>query len=184
MTDTKTMDLKRQSPAIQRDYSSEKELLDLMEVHQKHFSEYLSKLKNQYDYLKKIKKEFPMKYITNDDFEDLMLKASQAKHQALDFALISASISAEIDIKLDHFTSYYKIYLADDALKSLNFIKVTDSMRENYVSTKKEVSEFSILKVRYEELSSAFDKMLKMFSDDEINFRRFLEKKDKMLGLK
>lgn len=177
-------DFRVNSPVLQREYSSESELLDLMKTHIKYFSEYLNKLKQRHAYLKKIRSEFPTKYISNDDFEDLMLKASQAKHQAGDMSLISSSVSEEIKISLDHFISYYDIYLAKDALTAMNFGKVTDSMREKYVLLKKEVSEMKILQKRYEELSSAFDKMLKNFSDDEINFRRFLEKKDKILGLK
>jgi hypothetical protein len=177
-------DLKNQSPVLQREYSSEQEILDVMSAHVKHFSEYLIKLKERHNYLKEVRKRFPTKYLSNDDFEDLLILASQAKHQSADMSLIATSVSEELKINLDHFLSYYDIYLAKDALTALNFAKVTDAMREKYVLLKKEVADMRILQTRYEELATSFDKMLRNFTDNEINFRRFLEKKDKMLGLK
>lgn len=184
MANQKEDDLKNQSPIIQREYASETELLDVVNLHIQHFSSYLVQLKKRHKYLKEIRNEFPTKYIANDDFEDLLIKANGVKHQASDMSLIASSISAELKINLEHFTSYYDIYLAKDALSALNFVKVTDSMREKYVLLKKEITMMKVLQTRYDELATSFDKMLKNFADDEINFRRFLEKKDKMLGLK
>lgn len=172
------------SPQLRKEYPSIKELKEDLEINLDFFKHMFKKINGDYDKLVLVKKEFPQKYILNDDFEDLMLKASQAKHLALTTNKLAMGLSEELDTKLEFFKAHMEIYIVDDQLKQLNFTKVTESLRESFINTHKEIVEFRIMSGRYSTVVSSLDKLFKMFESDEINFRRFLEKKDQMKGLK
>lgn len=171
-------------PQIRKEYNNAEEIMEDIDLHFIHFKKFFIQLDGNYATLTKLKKSFPTKYIELDDFEDLLLKASQGKHNSLEMSKVATGMSSELDTKLEFFMANMKIYMAEDALKLLNFPKPTDTMREAYINTKKEITELKILHDRFETLSSSLDKLYKMFENDEINFRRFMEKKDKLRGLK
>lgn len=171
-------------PQLKSEYSSLKELKEDLAINHQFFTSFYKQINKDYESLSVLKKEFPRNYVLKDDFEDLLLKASQAKHFALTTNKLAMGLSEELGTKYKFFRAHFEIFIADDELKARNFSKITDSLRDSYIRTHKEMTDFEIMAGRYETLVSALDKLFKMFESDEINFRRFLEKKDKLMGLK
>lgn len=182
MSDNSINNLK--APSLKSEYSSLKDLKEDLALNHAFFKQFFQKINKDYDALVAIKKDFPQKYIMKDDFEDLMIKSSQAKHLALTTNKLAMGLSEELEIKLEFYKAHIQIYIVDDELKGKNFTKITDSLRESYIKTHKEIAEFEIMGSRFQTLVSSLDKLFKMFESDEINFRRFLEKKDQMKGMK
>jgi len=172
------------APSLKSDYTSLKDLKEDLALTHNFFKNFFHKINKEYDALVAIKKDFPQKYVLKDDFEDLMLKSSQAKHLALTTNKLAMGLSEELELKLEFYKAHIQIYIVDDELKAKNFTKITDSLRESYIKTHKEIVEFEIMVSRFQTLVTSLDKLFKMFESDEINFRRFLEKKDQMKGLK
>ena len=129
----------KMAPKLKSEYNNVKELIEDLSVHFDFFKTMFVQINKDYEKLISVKKEFPQKYLLNDDFEDLMLKASHAKHVALTTNKLAMGLSEEMDTKYEFFKSHFEIHIADDELKALNFNKVTDSLRESYINTHKEM---------------------------------------------
>lgn len=147
----------------------------------KSYREMESKLRKEYNLLINLKESFPVKYIEKDDFEDLLLKASNAKFKAILLARKLSGLSSEVEYELEYLISNFKLNIADEAL-SEKFDKITEGLRDAYVKSKNEIKEMAKLRDKISILADSSEKMIKMFDSDEINFRRIAEKKMRLLG--
>lgn len=138
-------------------------------------------LKSDYDKLMSLKADFPIKYIDTIDFEELTLRASHAKFRAIQLNQKLEALESEADHELNYVISNFELNIADDAL-SEKFDKVTESLRKAYMNSKKEIKDLSKLKERVKNLAKSSEKLIRMFDTDEIHFRRFVEKKNKLNG--
>lgn len=170
-------------PKIHENYSSEKELMDEVKENYDVFSRLYLKFTNQFQKVEKLKESFPLKFVSKDDFEDLMLLAQQGKLNSIDILKVCLGIRDEIQIKIEFFESHLLIYHANTHLANLNFDKVTDKTREAYINTRKNLTDLKLLLSRFNSLVSSVEKLYKALEAAEINFRRFMEKKDKLQGL-
>ena len=161
--------------------TSEKEGLDLASSLMVTYKKLHTDMRKEYDELEKLKSSFPIKYIENDNFEDLLLQASNAKFKAIILVRKLNGLAAEITYELEYLVSNFKLNIADDAL-SEKFDKITEGLRDAYVNSKKELKELVVLKEKVEILADSSEKMVKMFDSDEINFRRIAEKKNRLMG--
>lgn len=145
------------------------------------YKEFDKRLKEDYQKLIKLKESFPVKYIESEDFEDLVLKASNAKFNAILLARKSNGLSSEIKYELEYLVSVFKLNIADEAL-SEKFDKITEGLRDAYVSSKKELKNLKKLSENVDIFAESSERLIRMFDSDEINFRRMAEKKNRMMG--
>lgn len=169
---------------LKSDYASETELLSDIKDNSAAFTSLYKKYSADFKKIESLKNDLPTKFIVKDDFEDLMLIVQQGKMHSIDIFKVALGVREEIDIKVNYFESHLLIYHAGTSLGNLNFEKITDKLREAYVQTKKELAELKIILSRFESLISSLEKLYKALENAEINYRRFMEKTDKIKGLR
>lgn len=160
---------------------SESDALDFVNKLYSEYKKMDSFLKKDYDELIKIKETFPVRLVESEDFEDLLIKASNAKFKAIVLVRKLTGLYSEIEYELDFIISNFKLYIADDALSD-KFDKITEGLREAYVNSKSDLIDLKELKKSIEVFADSAEKLVKMFDSDEVNFRRIAEKKNKLLG--
>jgi len=163
------------------DLMNEQEALEFCEKLLEQYQKINKTLKEDYNKLIKLKEGFPVQYIENTDFEDLILKASNAKFQAILLARKINGFSSEVQYEVDYLISIFKINIADEAL-SEKFDKITEGLRDAYVNSKKQLKNIRKLNDSIQVFADSSEKLIRMFDSDEINFRRMAEKKNRMMG--
>lgn len=141
-------------------------------------------LMKEYKNLQKEQGKLPKTYTNNDqDFEDHILAAANAKHQAIELYRSSLTAYDSICADLDYFSAQLKLYLAESFLQEHGFDRPTDNLRESFVKSNATIKDLTKVQGKLEALSSATDKLVKAFENDETNCRRLLERKTKYLGM-
>lgn len=135
-----------------------------------------TKLENLYD-------TFPKNFSAKVDFEDFLIKSSICKHQAISLMKNSMALYGRIECDLDYYESIIKIYLAGDFLKNKGFDRITDTLRDSYISSNKNIIALRKIKKEFKTFEESSEKLIRLYEGAEINCRKFVEMKNKLKGL-
>lgn len=165
---------------------SEKQLLELLKKQIDHFAEASKLIEAEMKSLEARQKKFPEKYLqkaNEGNYEDLLIQAAQLKHKSILLNRNVAGIYVAIDSEIDYYESQILLYFAEYFLKEKGFDKITDLLRNSYLKSSKELKKLKILKGRIQGNQKASEQLVRAFESDEVNFRKFLDMKNKLRGL-
>lgn len=116
-------------------------------------------------------------------YEDLVLFVSNCKHEALDLWKYSIALYESMEADSDYFNARFFLEVADDALRDKGFGKVTEALREHFLNSKGEIRNFKKVAAEAVALKDSSKKLVDAFESDEVNFRRFFDKKLNLVGM-
>jgi hypothetical protein len=165
--------------------SKEIEIKNEMTVGINSYQEMFNTLKITYLKLKDKHGSIPEKFIgrEKDDWEDHILLAANAKHLTIELWRDSSGSFESISADIDYFEANIVIHIADAFLTEHGFDRSTDKLRESFVKTNPLMRDLLKLQGQLKALSSASEKLVKAFENDETNCRRLLERQTKYNGL-
>lgn len=137
------------------------------------YKKFEENLRKDYDELIKVKESFPVRYFEKEEFEDLVLRASNAKFKAAVVARQLGGLASESKYEFEYMIANFKLYISDEAL-SEKFDKITEGLRDAYVNSKVDLKVLRQLTARVAILADSAEKLIRMFETDETNFRRLL----------
>lgn len=116
-------------------------------------------------------------------YEDLVLFVSNCKHDARDLWMLCLGNFDDIESNVEYFKAKLSIDIADNALKDKGFTKISADIRSDYVSSREELFKLKLLSGKVKAIRDASKKLLDAFESDEVNFRRFADRKNNLNGL-
>jgi polyribonucleotide nucleotidyltransferase len=155
-----------------------KEMAELI----KSYNEIYTKLLKATKDLNKIRDKFPKKFLESEEYEDLVIMASQAKYKSIDYKRIGIAQFTAIDADIKYYTAQLQLNVADGYL-STKFEKVTDKLRDSYVRSNVNIHKLSKLKGKIESLKEQTSDMVRQFTNDEFNFKTFMDRVHKIKGI-
>lgn len=138
--------------------------------------------KNYINYFNKMIKSID-KNSVNYFYEDLLLFASNCKHEAIDLWKNSYAIHGDLEINEEYFKGQFLVEVSEDALKDKGFNKISADIRKAYLDSRKELKLFKQLRSKALTLKETSRELLNCFTADEVNLRRFVERYNKIHGL-
>lgn len=146
----------------------DKEILKIENEYRKIYETVLAKHKR----LEALHEDFPVKFIKDEKYEDLVLQAANYKHQTIQLMREATAIAGNCKADYEYLEGQLKLYSADTFLRE-KFDKVTDSLRNSFVKSKKPVRNILKILKGVEAIQNASEKLVRAFEMDEVNFRRF-----------
>ena len=165
---------------------TEKQLTEVLTKDITGFEEALTILNKQLKGLELRKQKFPEKYLkkaADGNYEDLLILASQLKHDSISLHRNTTGMFVKISAELEYYESQILLYFAEEFLKDKGFDKVTDLLRNSYISSNKELKKLKIIKGKYKALEKSAEQLVRAFENDEFNFRKFMDMSNKLKGL-
>jgi len=139
-------------------------------------------IRSELDKICKIREQFPIKFLTSEDYEDHVITASGCKHKAIQLKRAGIAQYTAVDSDYKHYSAKLKIDIADGYL-SMRFDKVTDKLRESYVDANTNVYRLRKLRGRFNSIMEEATDLVRQFQADEYNFRIFMEQVNKLKGI-
>lgn len=133
-------------------------------------------------YQKLLKKVDEKSHITYF-YEDLMLFCSELKHETLDLWKNSFTLYETLDNSYSYYKDLYFIEVSEDIAKSQGFRKPTADIRNAVVGSRVELKDLKDLASKARVLKDSARKLLDCFEYDEVNIRKFADRKDKVLDM-
>lgn len=129
-----------------------------------------------------IEKLSNLKFETNAErvkyfYEDLLLFVSSCKHEAREVWRYSLALCDDLDTDISYCEAQLLLEVADEYLKSKGFAKVSESLRKAFVNSQEDFKELKKLYGRVKALKDSSRKLLDNFEADEVNYRKFSERK-------
>ena len=166
-----------------KNLTSEQQLDQEIEKMLAHYIQAEKILQREFDKLKEQQSKFPKKFSEKEDFEDYIILASQCKHQSIVLFKQSIAMESSIDADYEYLAAQSIFYTAEDFLKDKGFDKPTEALRKNYLSSKKGLKKIIKLMGNLKSIKEAAELLPRAFEADEVNFRKFLDLKNKLRGL-
>lgn len=116
-------------------------------------------------------------------YEDLVLFVANCKHESRDLWMHCLSSYDDIETNCEYFKAKLSLDIADDHLRDRGFTKITADQREAYVNSRDELRALKSLSGKIKALRDSSKKLLDAFESDEVNFRRFADRKTSIGGL-
>lgn len=116
-------------------------------------------------------------------YEDLLLFASNCKHEAIDLWKNSYAVYEDLKINEEYFIGQFLIEVSEDALKDKGFMKISADIRKAYLNSKKELKQLKQLTAKAQTLKDTSKELLNCFNADEVNLRRFVDRHNNIHGL-
>ena len=126
--------------------------------------------------------EFPVTFLKDEKYEDLVLKASNYKHRSIQLMREATAVSGSCKADLEYLEAQLKLYSADTFLKE-KFDKITDSLRNSFVKSKRQMRDLQKILKGLEAVQVGAEKLVRAFEADEVNFRRFHQLQGTTIGL-
>ena len=171
---------------IDPNIQNEKQLQELLQKQITTFEEAFKIINKEIRILEEKKAKFPEKYLakaTEGNYEDLLILASQLKHKSISLSRNITGVYVAVDAELDYFESQILLYFAEYFLKEKGFDKITDLLRNSYLSSNRELKKLKVLKGKLKAVEKSAESLVRAFESDEVNFRKFLDMKNKLRGL-
>lgn len=165
---------------------SEKDLLEALNKSLGNYVEGYKLLEKEMKSLEDHQQKFPGKYLqkaSEGNYEDLLILASQLKHRSIKLNRNSAGLLVNTATDLDYYESQILLYFAEVFLKDKGFDKVTDLLRNSYLSSSKEIKKLRVVKGKLKALMESAEALVRAFESDEVNFRKFMDMKNKLKGI-
>jgi hypothetical protein len=115
-------------------------------------------------------------------YEDLVLFVANCKHEALELWKYAMALYESMETDQEYYSSRFYLDVAEDYLFSKGFTKITESLRNNFLSSKEVIRDFKKFSAEASALKDASRKLVDAFESDEVNFRRFLDRKSNLGG--
>lgn len=175
---TKELDIIKSE--LQKELPEDKKvkLLALQAKNDKEKSQLVMELENYKKVILEVTPEREMYF-----YEDLVLFVSNCKHEALDLWKFSIALYESMEADSDYFNARFFLEVADEALRDKGFGKVTEALREHFLNSKNEIRSFKKVAAEALALKDASKKLVDAFESDEVNFRRFFDKKLNLVGM-
>jgi hypothetical protein len=116
-------------------------------------------------------------------YEDLLLFVANCKHEALEMWKYSSTVFDDIKTTEEHFAGRFLIDVADDALKDKGYTKIIGDFRIAYLNSRIELKDLRQMMGRAKVVRDASSKLLSALEADEVNFRKFTERMNKLGGI-
>lgn len=165
---------------------TEKDLLEVLRKSLANYVEGYKLLDKEYKTLETKQKQFPVKYLvkaSEGNYEDLLILAAQLKHQSIKINRNATGLLVNLVTDLDYYESQMLLYFAEIFLKEKGFDKVTDLLRNSYLSSSKEIKKLRALKGKVKAIVDSAEDLIRAFESDEVNFRKFMEMNNKLKGI-
>lgn len=165
---------------------TEKDLLDSITKSLANYMEGYKLLDKEYQNMEAQQRKFPEKYLKRAEegnYEDLLILASQLKHKAIKINRNATGVLVNLDADLDYYEAQILLYHAEVFLKEKGFDKITDLLRNSYLSSSREIKKLRVYKGRLKALKDSAESLVRAFESDEVNFRKFLDMKNKLKGI-
>lgn len=165
---------------------SEKDLLEALSKSLTNYVEGYKLLEKEVKALEDQQQKFPGKYLSRaseGNYEDLLILASQLKHRAIKLDRNAGGLLVNTDTDLDYYEAQILLYFAEPFLKDKGFDKVTDLLRNSYLSSSKEIKKLRVVKGKLKHLMDSAEALVRAFESDEVNFRKFMDMKNKLRGI-
>lgn len=165
---------------------SEKQLVEILTKQIEHFTAAAKLIETEMKNLEKKQQSFPLKYLekaNEGNYEDLLIQASQLKHKSISLHRNVSGIEVSLDTEIGYFEAQILLYFAEFFLKDKGFDKVTDLLRNSYLKSSKELKKLKNLQGKILANKKASEQLVRAFESDEVNFRKFLDMKNKLRGL-
>jgi hypothetical protein len=165
---------------------SEKDLLEALGKSLTNYIEGYKLLEKEVKSLEDHQQKFPAKYLTKaseGNYEDLLILASQLKHRSIKLNRNAAGLLVNTDTDLDYYEAQILLYFAEPFLKDKGFDKITDLLRNSYLSSSKEIKKLRVVKGKLKAVMESAESLVRAFESDEVNFRKFMDMKNKLRGI-
>jgi hypothetical protein len=130
------------------------------------------KMNAKYEEIKSLRDEtFKHLKAKTKDHEDLMFRTSELKNIASDFYKLTNDLGADTRSDFEYFESQIRLGYADNHLKNLGFLKITETSRKDAVSSFIEMKELSNVLGRIKSLSLGYQNLFESLKMDEVDFR-------------
>lgn len=139
------------------------------------------KLITQYRELIEVKERFPIRLIKTDNFDDLTLRAANAKYRSILLNRRAQALSSQITNEYNYLKSEMLLYVAPEFFKELK-LNPTEALRKVFLENSKPLMELHQLSKDMADFSSTMSDLKRMFESDEVNFRKLAETKRSMGG--
>lgn len=116
-------------------------------------------------------------------YEDLLLFVASCKHEALELWKFSSTVYDDIKINEEYFSGRFLVEVADDALKDKGYTKIIGDFRVAYLNSRTELRDLRQILNRARVVRDSAGKLLSAFEADEVNFRKFTERVNKLGGI-
>jgi hypothetical protein len=115
-------------------------------------------------------------------YEDFLMFVANCKHESLELWKNTLSTFDELEQSEEYYAGRLLIDAAEEVLRDKGFLKPSADIRIAYLNSKSELKDFRKIVSKARALRDAAKKMLDAFESDEVNFRRFSDKKNNLLG--
>lgn len=115
-------------------------------------------------------------------YEDLLLFSANCKHEALELHKMCMAVYDDAKNNVDYYSAFLLVEVAEDYMKEKGFQKISADIRTAYLNSRVELKELKTVCDRIESLKDISKKLLDAFEADEVNFRRFADRKN-LVGL-
>lgn len=115
-------------------------------------------------------------------YEDFLMFVANCKHEALELWKNSLSTFDELDQGEEYFAGRLLIDVSEQLLKDKGFPKPSADIRIAYLNSKLELKELKKIVSKAKAIRDSSKKLLDAFESDEVNFRRFSDKKNNLTG--
>jgi len=130
-------------------------------------------MREHYEMLMNRRAAFPEKRIEGLDYENLVLLAASAKHEANTLVEQCTTLANLTEVDHEYFEAKVLIYMADDLLKDLGFDDSTAVLRTAATTSSLQLSNLRKEKVMLFALRDSAVRLFRTFESDEVNFRQF-----------
>lgn len=132
-------------------------------------------LDSKHEVLSQIKDQFPESYDPKADLESSLLLAGSAKHKAIQLWRAAMKAHGMILKDCEYFTAELKLNTSEEALKDKGFTRITDTLRDTFVSNHGGLLELTLISEELRSHSKCAEALARAFEGDENNFRRILD---------
>lgn len=106
------------------------------------------------------------------DSEDLMFRTAEIKNFAVDFHKMTLDLGVDIKVDNDFYETEIRLGKADEMLKNLGYLKITETIRSSAVESLPETREFRRLLGKTKSLAIGYQNILYSLQMDEVDFRQ------------
>lgn len=142
-------------------------------------------LKKQIDNLKEqIEKFRKYSFDVNEErinyfYDDLVLFVSNCKHDSIDLHKISLTTTEDLKVEIDYIEAQLLLNVSEEYLASKGFTKITQDLRTAFVKSNKKFKSLKKILNKSMGILEAAKKLPFAFESDEVEYRRFSERKSK-----
>lgn len=139
-------------------------------------------LNDKYEEVKKKRDQTFVMLKDKVEAEDLMFRTAELKNIAVDFHKTTLDLGVDVKVDIEYYEAKVKLGEADDLLKNLGYLKITESIRSTAVESLDQTREFRRVLGKIKSLAIGYQNLLESLKMDEVDFRQGAKFKMAMNG--